>query len=496
MILLICTFVILITLVLAYLRQYYSLSPTDPPGMKPQIFYGNLINSGLCTGQTTIHEILIAYQKRYGDIFQFWLGSYQCFFFCQLEHAATVFKERHIFEQSSLVFPNFDLLCSNNMITLIGTKWKRHKQLLLPYLKRRKLANQIDSMVFCADRFIDSSLQDHEIHRDLIASCQSFTMNVMGFIILGRHFDICSNSPIQLALKDFVLFAELISMTLWVPRWCWKIYLRFNWKYQHAYRLIRSFAQQVIREAQNESLDQRQQSLLSSIIGSVREQGDVKEISSDLTHAELLDEMITMILAGYQTTSAALAWFIFFASKNPSVQNKIKDELREYNLLIRKDLQRIPELNEANLSSLSYCECVVKEVLRLAPINDIAARTATQDTFLDHIKIRRGQTICIPLHNINTDDRYWHHIDPQQFIPDRFLGEDRDHHPLAMIPFGGGHRACIGQDLTYLELKVMIVRLMQRGVTFMDTPENTGGCNDSIPCAPRNLVVHVRFDSL
>ncbi len=121
-------------------------------------------------------------------------------------------------------------------------------------------------------------------------------------------------------------------------------------------------------------------------------------------------------------------------------------------------------------------------------------REATQDTIVDNVKIRRGQTVIVAMHNISTDARYWHHADPQQFVPERFLAEDRNHHPLALIPFGGGHRACIGRELAVLELKIIIVRLMQRDITFEDTPENIGGYEDDLSCLPKHLVVRVRFD--
>ncbi|CAF5229562.1 unnamed protein product, partial [Rotaria magnacalcarata] len=86
------------------------------------------------------------------------------------------------------------------------------------------------------------------------------------------------------------------------------------------------------------------------------------------------------------------------------------------------------------------------------------------------------------------------HADPKEFIPERFLAEDQSHHPLAMITFGGGHRACIGQELAWFELKAAIVRLMQRGIIFEDTPENTGGYEEQVTCFPKALAVLVRFE--
>ena len=113
---------------------------------------------------------------------------------------------------------------------------------------------------------------------------------------------------------------------------------------------------------------------------------------------------------------------------------------------------------------------------------------------VDNVPIRRGQTIYIAINCINTDARYWHYGDPTKFIPERFLGEDKNHHPYAMLPFGGGHRACFAKDFAWLELKLIIVRLMQRGITFEDTPENIGGYEEQITCFPKHIAVRVRID--
>ncbi len=130
----------------------------------------------------------------------------------------------------------------------------------------------------------------------------------------------------------------------------------------------------------------------------------------------------------------------------------------------------------------------------MAPIAGVTTRMALHDTIVDNVPIRRGQTIIIAVQNINMDARFWHHAASTEFAPERFLEEDKNHHPYAMLPFGGGHRACIGQELAWLELKTIIVRLMQRGVTFEDTPENTGGYEEHITCFPKKLAVRVRIN--
>jgi cytochrome P450 len=76
----------------------------------------------------------------------------------------------------------------------------------------------------------------------------------------------------------------------------------------------------------------------------------------------MFDEVLTVILAGSETTSTALAWFIFYMSKNHHIQQRIKEELRQHDLLMTNDVQCLPSLTQEKLDLLTYCECVIKEV--------------------------------------------------------------------------------------------------------------------------------------
>ncbi|CAF4099033.1 unnamed protein product [Rotaria sordida] len=147
-------------------------------------------------------------------------------------------------------------------------------------------------------------------------------------------------------------------------------------------------------------------------------------------------------------------------SKNPRVQAKIKAELGD---------NKYQHLSIEQLDSLEYLNCVLQEVLRFGP------------------------PVSLTVRNLTNDDRL--QIDPDLFYPERFQGEDKDHHPYASIPFGGGHRQCIGQDLARLALKAIMARLMQH-VTFGDGgPEvNAGGHSWRITLTPKNVGVTITFD--
>jgi len=198
--------------------------------------------------------------------------------------------------------------------------------------------------------------------------------------------------------------------------------------------------------------------------------------------------MIAFLIAGFETTSTALSWFIFAMSKNPRVQQKIKAELRGEDG--KYDLSR------DRLDSLVYLDSVIKEVLRYYPTISGTVRTLTVDDCLPNsgFQLYKGEQVVIQFYVFTRDPRLWS-IDPELFYPERFLNEDKNHHSYAFIPFGSGHRQCIGQDLARFELKVIAARMMQY-VTFGDAgPElNAGGYVTGLTIKPKKIGVTIQFD--
>ncbi|CAF3333760.1 unnamed protein product [Rotaria sp. Silwood2] len=172
--------------------------------------------------------------------------------------------------------------------------------------------------------------------------------------------------------------------------------------------------------------------------------------------------MLSFLLAGYSTTSTVLVWFIYLMSKYPQIQSKIKRELTEYHL------QR---LSVQQLDSLTYLDFVLRELFRFVPPVLGTVRTLIIDDRLpaSRAQLNKGDQVFIPFYNLARDSRYWSEsINPNEFNPERFLNENMKYNnKAASIPFGGGHRQCMEQDLARLELKAICVRLMQY-VTFGD----------------------------
>jgi len=200
--------------------------------------------------------------------------------------------------------------------------------------------------------------------------------------------------------------------------------------------------------------------------------------------------MLAFLAAGYATTSTALSWFIYFMSKNSEIQKKIKEELSQFNG------QRF---SVEQLDSLTYLDCVIRELLRLVPPALGTVRTLTTDDQLPEsgFQLKKGESVFISFYSLARDKRYWADLyDLNEFHPERYLNDlEYKNNLSALMTFGGGHRQCMGQDLARFELKVICARLMQF-VTFGDGgPEvNAGGYDVTDTNKPKHIGVTIIFD--
>lgn len=168
---------------------------------------------------------------------------------------------------------------------------------------------------------------------------------------------------------------------------------------------------------------------------------------------QLRDELVTLFLAGHETTSHALSWSFHLLSVNPEAETKLHDELTRV-------LQgRAPGWED--LPSLPYAEQVLSEAMRLYPPAYVLARVANRDTQLGSFQVARGSDVVIWLYHTHHDSRWF--SEPERFDPERFSAERRKHIPnCAYLPFGVGTRTCIGKQFAVMEALLVLCSVAQR----------------------------------
>jgi hypothetical protein len=204
---------------------------------------------------------------------------------------------------------------------------------------------------------------------------------------------------------------------------------------------------------------------------------DVLEVlvtDGTLSDAEIRDQVVTLIGAGFDTTSASLAWMLWRSALAPGVWERLRVEADA----VFGPLAVAPVTDDTTLTRLEYATRVMRETLRLHPAGAISPREAAVDVTVGGIRIPKGTLILWSAHLAGRDPATW--PEALRFDPDRFVDADPEQRALAdiaWIPFGRGARNCIGFALAQMELTLIIARLAQRldvAATTTAVPRPTG----------------------
>ncbi|CAG2104153.1 unnamed protein product, partial [Medioppia subpectinata] len=172
-------------------------------------------------------------------------------------------------------------------------------------------------------------------------------------------------------------------------------------------------------------------------------------IKGTLTTDELSAQALQFLIAGYDTTSAAITHALYYLSQHKDCQQ-----------ILYEELQSCDEFTYEKLSQLKYLNAVINETLRLAPSLTRIQRECVQDYKLGNtgITILKGTSVEILSYALHRQPDLW--PNPNDFIPDRFINPT--HHPYAYIPFGGGPRVCIGQRFAMQEMRMCLAKLVNK----------------------------------
>lgn len=177
-----------------------------------------------------------------------------------------------------------------------------------------------------------------------------------------------------------------------------------------------------------------------------------EETGEGMDEAQMRDEIITLMLAGHETSATALTWTFYQLAQNPQVEQRLVDELDR--VLGGRPAQ------SADLAQLPYLKQVVQESMRLYPPVWGIARRATEETAFGGYRIPAGAYLSITMYSLHRHPDYW--PDPERFDPERFApNRAQSRHSYAYLPFAAGPRACIGAGMAMLEIQLVLAQLLQ-----------------------------------
>ena len=178
---------------------------------------------------------------------------------------------------------------------------------------------------------------------------------------------------------------------------------------------------------------------------------EARDEDGTMDSRQIRDEVMTIFLAGHETTSQALCWTWYLLSASPHVEAALEEELSQLG-------GRPPRVND--LSALPYTRAVVAESIRLYPPAWAIGRRALLDVEVGGTTIKRGTIVVMSPYLIHRDARWF--PEPLRFAPERWLKDDDERPRYAYFPFGAGNRICIGERFAWMEATLVLATLARR----------------------------------
>jgi cytochrome P450 len=330
-------------------------------------------------------------------------------------------------------------LLGEGLLTSEGELWRRQRRLAQPAFHRKRVAAYGEVMAAFAERSLEAWRDGEtiDIHEEMVRLTLEVVAKCLFDADVGAEAKDIGRA-IKVALEDFSSQRRLIRVPKSIPT-------PRNVRFEAAARRLDGIVRTIIEERRRSEEDRGD--LLSMLMLARDEGGD------RMTDKQLRDEVMTLFLAGHETTANALSWTLWLLSSNAAAEAKLAEELG------RVLGGRAPTVED--LPDLSYAERVVKESMRLYPPAWVMGREAIGECEVGGYRMPAGTTAFMSQWVVHRDPRY--HPDPERFEPDRWTAGYEEGLPrFAYFPFGGGPRQCIGASFAMTEARLILATIAQR----------------------------------
>lgn len=449
--------------------------PQEPLGPVGLPFIGSIFR--LNPKQNILFNFIDLWRD-FGDLCHVKLGPLHLYIVVKPEHVHHVLVRNPDNYIKGNGYNGFRLLVGQGLVTSDGDLWRRQRRLMQPAFTPRSTAQFVELMVDAITRTVDrwSALvgTDKPIHMD--NEMAKLTMSVMSQTIFGVDLGAESLTVSQAFHEAFAFVTartmSAFALPLGVPLPSHRHFLRNR-------RIIDQFVQTQIAKSRQQGVDQ--QNLLALLLQAVDE-----ESGQPMSDTQVRDEVVTLFLAGFETTARSLTWGWYLLAQHPAVAQRMVEEA-DAALGTRR-----PTL--ADLAALPYTRMVVDEILRHYPPAGMLARQVVADDVIDGLRVRGGSiVILIPFMTHRHPDAW---PDSAAFTPERFHPDIAAQRPKsAYLPFSGGARICLGNHFALAEMTFTFAMIAARYRVQRVSAEPIGyEFHGSIcPTAPLWMTVHNRI---
>lgn len=412
----------------------------NPPGPRPWPIIGTLYDLG---GRPLL-DALLADWRRYGDVTRYVFGRKEVVRLVHPEHSRHVLVKNRANYIKGQGVDTLRHMTGEGLFTADGELWQTQRRMMQPHFTVAAVRTYGQAMQGAIEESCARlSEQGREGASDMSFELMRFTMDV----ICRTMFSVGAGGEAK-GLSEAITEAmhwtgargtRLVQLPPRVPT-------PENVRFKRALVEIDRFLLGMIERRRASGELGQHGDLLDVLL-----QASDEETGRGMSVQQLRDEMVTVFLAGHETTAISLGWALYLLSQHRDAQELLHAEADA--------LARDPTADD--LAALPATRRVIEEALRLFPPVWINPRQALAEDEVDGLRIPAGAMVLNFAYATHRHPEFW--ADPERFDPDRFLPEQvRDRHPLAFMPFGGGHRVCIGMNFALQEMIMFVAALMRR----------------------------------
>lgn len=425
-------------------------------------------------------DVLATYKslhRTYGDAVHFRTGPYRLFLFFHPDQARELLvTNAKAFIRLPRVMQTFAQWNGDSILTVEGDRWVRQRRLVQPAFQPRRFAEYGRTFVDITRKLIDSWSEAFDKDGAVEIDANPVMTALALRVICKTLFDVDATQDTDavshaVAVLSEVAYNEMqapIRLPIWWPT-------DFYRRKRAAMQTLDEFVWRIIRERRAEGRDHGD--LLSMLLAAVDDEGD----GGRLDDRQVRDESVTLMLAGHDTTAAALDWVLYNLARFPEISARCQTEIDA--VLSGRE----PET--ADVPHLKYVEATIKETLRMfPPAIGVFLRQATENTVLGGYPIPRGGLVGISSFITHRDPRWF--TDPERFDPERFLSPRLEQiPPEAYFPFGMGPRVCIGQSFAMTEMILIVSTILQRCNITLANPGQDPGMFVHLALRPKDTLL-------
>jgi cytochrome P450 len=345
----------------------------------------------------------------------------------------------------------FKRIMGNGVFIAEGENWRRQRKLVQPAFHAMRIRDYMETMAAYTREMVAAWRPGQEVVID--DELTRLTLR----IIAKTMFDVdleTGTAVIGQLMKEILLVGEAqLKMAMPPPAW---LPTPGNRRQQRALRAVKELLREIIHQRQAAGEDRGD--LLSMLLAARDEEG------RPMSEEQLLDECVTLFVAGHETTAAALTWSWYLLAQHPGILAQLRQETVAA-------LAGAP-LTFATLAQTPLLEAVVKETLRLYPPAFAFAREVVEPFTAAGYHFPRRAVIMFSVYATHRRPDLW--PEPEAFKPERFLNRENEVDRYAYLPFGAGSRICLGNSFAMLEAQTILATMVERvNLTPIDTEPAT-----------------------